>query len=87
VTETIDSQLAAIASRLEEQGVEIAQLRRALVSLGSHLVCGGPPGPKGYLAWHDSQMNPPAPPAPASSTADPVSPSDQGQVIATEVPK
>lgn len=56
MAETIEAQVAALVARVEEQGVEIASMRRALLSLGSHHPVGGPPGIAGYLAWHEDQM-------------------------------
>jgi hypothetical protein len=59
-TETVDSKVDALVARVAEQGTEIAQMRRALLSLGSALMAGGPPGPASYVAWHANEMKPPA---------------------------
>lgn len=58
-------QIGVLSARVEALEVEVATLTRALLSLGSGVLAGGQPGPKGYMAWHDHQMNPPAPPEPA----------------------
>lgn len=63
-------QISALLERVEEQGVEIAQLRRALLSLGSGLLAGGAPGPQGYMAWHNDQMAPPSVAAPEAGSAE-----------------
>jgi hypothetical protein len=70
-TETVDSKVDALVARVAEQGTEIAQMRRALLSLGSALMAGGPPGPVGYVAWHANEMKPPA--EPVASSPPPVS--------------
>jgi hypothetical protein len=69
VTETVEDRINALIERVEEQGIEIAAMRRALISLGSYSLAGGPPGGKGYLAWHEAQVNPPPPPALAELVA------------------
>jgi hypothetical protein len=48
-TETADS-------RLSDLEFEFACMRRALLSLGSALMSGGPPGALPYIAWHKDQM-------------------------------
>jgi hypothetical protein len=62
-------QLLALIDRVQEQGIEIASLRRLVYAMGSHLL-GGPPGTQALHVWHQDQINP-APP-PASSTVSPV---------------
>jgi hypothetical protein len=69
MAETVLDQVQALITRVEEQGVEIAELRRAVLSLGSHLAAGGPPGIQPYLAWHEAELTPPA-----SSTASDTTP-------------
>lgn len=64
MTETTESQTSALVTRVEELGVEVASMRRALFSLGSKLA-GGPPGLEGYLAWHEDQVSKMPPPLPA----------------------
>lgn len=58
---TEQDQIGILTARVEALEVEIATLSRALLSLGSGILAGGEPGPKGYMAWHDHQMNPPPP--------------------------
>lgn len=69
MTESNESQMASVIDRLEEMGAELASMRRALFSLGSN-IAGGPPGIKGYLAWHEDQVSkiPPPPPVWAPPT-------------------
>lgn len=55
MTETLVSTVDSLVERVEELGAEVASLRRALFSLGSNLA-GGPPGVKGYIAWHEDQV-------------------------------
>lgn len=67
MTETVDQKLSIITDRLEEMGAEVAAMRRALFSLGSKLA-GGPPGPEGYLVWHEDQVSKMPVPAPSWTT-------------------
>jgi hypothetical protein len=36
--------------------IQVACMRRALLSLGSAIMAGGPPGPQGYIAWHNAEI-------------------------------
>jgi hypothetical protein len=51
-------QLLALIDRVQEQGIEIASLRRLVYAMGSHLL-GGPPGTQALHIWHQDQINPP----------------------------
>lgn len=71
----LQDQLEILNARMEIQEVEIAMVKRALLSLGSTHLAGGEPGPAVYLAWHDNEMNPKLPeqsvqePSPATPVA------------------
>ena len=59
-------------SRLSDLEFEFACMRRALISLGSAVMSGGPPGALPYIAWNQDEMakNPiPRPAAAAPSWA------------------
>lgn len=68
-------QLLALIDRVQEQGIEIASLRRLVYAMGSHLL-GGPPGTQALHVWHQDMINPPPPPSlrgisPVTSNAEP----------------
>jgi hypothetical protein len=58
---------AILAAQIEELTAELILVKKALVSLGSHIAAGGPPGIKFFLAWFQEQTAPK--PAPVSEQA------------------
>lgn len=69
---TEQDQVGVLTARVEALEVELETLRRALLSLGSGLLAGGAPGPQGYMAWHDHQLNPPPQMEQVQSASGPV---------------
>lgn len=56
MTETVEDRINSLQEQANETAVEVASLKRALLSMGSSQLVGGPPGPLGYIAWHNDQV-------------------------------
>lgn len=79
-----DAAIEALTARVQEQGVEIALMRRALLSLGANTLAGGHNPPANvFLAWFQDQMNPPPVAASPAGDSQAPQPANQGSEAGT----
>jgi hypothetical protein len=78
-------QLLVLIDRVQEQGIEIASLRRLVYAIGSHLL-GGPPGSQALHIWHQDMINPPLSSETAAALTSPPTATTVSPVISNAAP-